>query len=87
MTSAWGGHTATDDPKLVFYNRYAGSPNYVSTDGGTTFTSSTLTSPGSGYACFALDRGTLLDMHSAGIFKLNVFYTVPGAPAQSSKAP
>ncbi len=83
VTSAWGGHTATDDPKLVMYNRYAGSPNYVSTDGGTTFTSSTLASPGSGYACYALDRGTLLDMHSAGIFKLSTTYAVPDPSAQA----
>lgn len=83
VTSAWGGATSTDDPKLVVFNRYAGSPNYVSTDGGTTFTSSNLTSPGSGYAVTTLDRSTILDMHSGGIFKLNVFYTVPAAGAQA----
>jgi photosystem II stability/assembly factor-like uncharacterized protein len=83
VTSAWGGATATDDPKLVVYNRYAGSPNYVSTDGGTTFTSSSLLSPGSGYAMTTLDRSTILDMHSGGIYKLGVFYTVPAAAAQA----
>jgi photosystem II stability/assembly factor-like uncharacterized protein len=83
VTSAWGGATATDDPKLVVYNRYAGSPNYLSTDGGTTFTSSSLLSPGSGYAMHTLDRSTILDLHSGGIFKLGVFYTVPAAGAQA----
>ena len=83
VTSAWGGATSTDDPKLVVYNRYAGSPNYVSTDGGTTFSSSTLSSPGSGYAMWTLDRSTILDLHSAGIYKLAVFYTVPVTTAQS----
>jgi photosystem II stability/assembly factor-like uncharacterized protein len=83
VSSAWGGATATDDPKLVVYNRYAGSPNYVSTDGGETFVSSSLTNPGSGYAMLTLDRSTILDMHSGGIFKLAVFYTVPTTSAQS----
>lgn len=83
VTSAWGGATATDDPKLVVFNRYAGSPNYVSTDGGTTFTSSTLVSPGSGYALHTLDRSTILDLHSGGIYKLLVSYTVPVSTAQS----
>lgn len=83
VTSAWGGATSTDDPRLVVYNRYAGSPNYVSTDGGTTFTSSSLLSPGSGYAVHTLDRSTILDLHSGGIYKLGVFYTVPAAGAQA----
>lgn len=89
ISSAWGGSTATDDPKLVTYNRYAGSPNYVSFDGGTAFTSMNLTNPGSGYAVFAMDRSTLLDMHSQGIYKLAVSYTVPAAaaPAVAVTAP
>jgi photosystem II stability/assembly factor-like uncharacterized protein len=83
VTSAWGGATAADDPRLVVYNRYAGSPNYVSTDGGTTFISSSLTNPGSGYAMTTLDRSTILDLHSGGIYKLAVSYTVPAPAAQS----
>lgn len=83
VTSAWGGVTSTDDPRLVVYNRYAGSPNYVSTDGGTSFNTSNLSNPGSGYSCWTLDRSTILDMHSAGIYKLGVTYTVPPAAAQA----
>ncbi len=79
VSSAWGGHTATDDPKLVVFNRYAGTPNYISFDGGTSFTSTSLSGPGSGYAIFAMDRSTILDMHSAGIFKLLVGYAFPPA--------
>lgn len=82
VTSAWGGATSTDDPKVVIYNRYAGSPNYVSTDGGTSFTSSSLTG-GSGYAVTTLDRSTILDLHSGGIYKLYVSYTVPAAAPQA----
>lgn len=82
VTSAWGGATSADDPKVVIYNRYAGSPNYVSTDGGTTFTSTSITG-GSGYAVTTLDRSTILDLHSGGIHKLNVTYTVPAAGGQA----
>ncbi|MGH7723894.1 MAG: choice-of-anchor D domain-containing protein [Candidatus Eiseniibacteriota bacterium] len=81
VSSAWGGHTATDDPKLVVFNRYAGTPNYISFDGGTSFTSTSLSSPGSGYAIHAMDRSTILDMHSAGIYKLLVGYSFPPATA------
>jgi photosystem II stability/assembly factor-like uncharacterized protein len=82
-SSAWGSSVAPDDPKMVVYNRYAGTPNYLSTDGGSTFASINLTNPGSGYALYALDRSTILDMHSNGIYKLNVAYTVPSAAGQA----
>jgi photosystem II stability/assembly factor-like uncharacterized protein len=59
-------------PKAVAFNRYAGVPNYLSTDQGASFQPSSLTTPGSGYAMLGLDRSTWLDLHSFGVYKLAV---------------
>jgi photosystem II stability/assembly factor-like uncharacterized protein len=72
VTSAWGGAIANDDPKAVVFNRYAGVPNYLSVDQGSTFATSNLDNPGSGYAVIGLDRSTWLDLHSYGVYKLAI---------------
>lgn len=75
VSSAWGGATSNDDPKAVAFNRYAGIPNYLSTDQGATYASSNLSNPGSGYAMLGIDRSTWLDLHSFGVYKLAVTHS------------
>jgi len=70
ISSAWGGATSNDDPRVVAFNRYAGIPNYLSTDQGATFVSQNMTNPGAGYSLLGLDRSTWLDMHSFGVYRL-----------------
>ena len=77
VSSAWGGGTSNDDPKVVAFNRYAGIPNYLSTDQGNTFVAQNITNPGSGYSLLGLDRSTWLDMHSFGVYKLGIVQTPP----------
>jgi hypothetical protein len=83
VSSAWGGATAYDDPKAVCFNRYAGVPNYLSTDQGQSYASSNLTTPGSGYAMIGLDRSTWVDLHSFGVYKLAITQTPVSNGAQS----
>ncbi len=83
VSSAWGGGTSNDDPNAVGFNRYAGIPNFISTDEGTTFTGSNLNNPGSGYAILGLDRSSWLDLHSYGVYKLVISQTPQNVLVQS----
>jgi photosystem II stability/assembly factor-like uncharacterized protein len=83
VSSAWGGAIENDDPRAVGFNRYAGIPNYISTDQGLNYAGSNLSSPGSGYAMLGLDRSTWLDLHSFGVYKLVVTQTPVSQSLQS----
>lgn len=75
-TSTWGTDIAKDDPNVVAYGRYGGSPSYLSTDGGVNFSSIPLMGSNSGM--LAYDRATfLVHQASAGVWKCNIIYTVP----------
>ena len=86
-SNMWAADIARDDPTAVSYGTY-GTTMYISTDAGTTFTS---TSAGGSYGAGVLfyDKGTLIYQQGTGIYKLNnVSYIVPTAIHQiSSEAP
>src|SRR6185436_18842689 len=50
---------------------------------GASYTSSNLTSPGSGYAMLGLDRSSWLDLHSFGVYKLVVNHVMASQGGQS----
>ncbi|MEP7145591.1 MAG: hypothetical protein ABI792_01140 [bacterium] len=72
-TSGWASDICHEDPSLVLKGTY-GSPTYVSTNAGTTFTSTAIAG-GSGGGVIVPDRGYLIAMQSAGLFKMNIVYT------------
>jgi photosystem II stability/assembly factor-like uncharacterized protein len=79
--STWGADVAKDDPNLFMYGTYGGSTSFLSTNAGSTFTSTTLTGSNSGMLCY--DRATFLaHQASGGVWKYNIGYTVPSSPAQ-----
>jgi len=78
--STWGVDIAKDDPNVVMYGVYGGGTSYLSIDGGTTFTTSSLT--GSNYAILCYDRATFLTQQSGGIYKYTISYTVPTSNVQ-----
>ncbi len=73
--STWGVDIAKDDPNVVLYGVYGGATSYLSTNGGNSFSTSSLN--GSNYALFCYDRSTFLAQQSGGLWKYNITYTVP----------
>jgi photosystem II stability/assembly factor-like uncharacterized protein len=80
-SSTWGVDIAKDDPNVVMYGVYGGATSYLSSNAGTSFSTSPLT--GSNYAILAYDRGTFLAQQSGGIYKYNFTYTVPTSSQQA----
>ncbi len=73
--STWGVDVAKDDPNVVMFGVYGGGQSYLSTNAGTSFSTSSLN--GSNYAILAYDRETFLAQQSSGVFSYSVTYTVP----------
>ncbi len=80
-SSTWGVDIAKDDPNVVMYGVYGGGTSYLSSNAGSSFSTSPLT--GSNYAILAYDRGTFLAQQSGGIYKYNFTYTVPTSSQQA----
>jgi photosystem II stability/assembly factor-like uncharacterized protein len=73
-SNCWAADVAKDDPNVIVYGTY-GSTVYISTDGGTNFTSTTVpSSPEAGILVY--DRGNIFAQHGGGVYKLGVTYTV-----------
>jgi hypothetical protein len=73
-SNCWATDISKDDPTVIAYGTY-GATVYLSTDGGTSFTSTNVpSSPEAGL--LAYDRGTILAQHGGGVYKLVVAYSV-----------
>ncbi len=73
--SAWAVDIAKDDITAVAYGLYSGTV-YHSTNSGSSFTSTSVgSSPEAGMLYY--DKGTLFSQKGAGVYKLNINYTVP----------
>ncbi len=79
--SAWGTDVCKEDPNLVIFGVYSGGSAYLSVDGGSTYTSSTL--PGSNYSFYARDRGCIIAEQGGGLYKLYSTYTFNGNSGQN----
>lgn len=79
--SAWGCDIAKDDPNVVIFGVYGGGQIYISTNGGSSFSSAAIS--GSNYAVMGYDRSTFLAQQSGAVWKLGISYTVPATNIQS----
>jgi photosystem II stability/assembly factor-like uncharacterized protein len=82
VTSAWGTDIAKDDPNLVIFGVYSGGNSWLSVDGGVTFTNNLLS--GSNYSFYLRDRGTILALQSAGVYKMMFTYSYTPNTTQSA---
>lgn len=74
-SSMWATDIAKDDPTAVAYGVY-GSQVYISTNSGTSFATTTVSSsPEAGMLFY--DKGNLLVQKSGGVYKCVITYTVP----------
>ncbi|MFN0157183.1 MAG: VPS10 domain-containing protein [Bacteroidota bacterium] len=78
--STWGTDVSKDDPNVLIYGVYSGGLAYLSTNAGTSFTTSSLGTTNYSYLCY--DRGTILAQQSGGVYKLAFSYVVPISNAQ-----
>lgn len=79
--STWGADIARDDPNVVLYGTYGGSTSFLSTNGGNSFMSSSLSGSNSGLLCY--DRATFLAQQTGGVSKYYITYTVPVTNGQA----
>jgi photosystem II stability/assembly factor-like uncharacterized protein len=79
--STWGTDVAKDDPNIVMYGVYGGGTSYLSTNSGTSFTTSSLT--GSNTAILCYDRATFLALQTGALWKYIITYTVPVTNVQT----
>jgi hypothetical protein len=79
--STWGVDIAKDDPNVIMYGVYGGSTSYLSTNAGSTFSTSSLS--GSNYAILAYDRATFIAQQGGGVWKYAISYSVPISNTQA----
>jgi hypothetical protein len=79
--SAWGTDIARDDPNVVVFGVYSGLLMYVSFDGGTTFTTSSI--GGSNYGVYTRDRNCMLAEQGDGLYKMYTSYSFTPTGTQS----
>ncbi len=72
--SLWATDIAKDDPTAVCYDFY-GSNAFISTNSGSSFTSTNVGSSPAAGICF-LDKANLLIQHGGGVYKYTVSYNV-----------
>ena len=73
-SSGWGSDMSHEDPTVVLKGSY-GSPTYMTTNSGTSFTSTTV-GGGCGAGIIVPDRSYLLAMQCSGLFKMTFSYSV-----------
>lgn len=81
-SASWGTDIARDDPDVVMIGQYSGSASMLSTDGGASFSSNSLS--GSNYSFLLRDRSTILAEQGGGIYKMRFAHNHnPGIAAAS----
>ena len=79
--SSWGTDIARDDPNVVIIGQYSGGVSRVSTDGGATFASISLS--GTNYSFMAVDRSDLFAEQSSTMYKMRFVYGYTPSSTQS----
>jgi hypothetical protein len=74
--SGWGSDICREDPNVYLTGTYSGSTGYTTTNGGTSFTNSTITS-GSGAGIIVMEKAYMLAQQTTNLLKLSVSYNVP----------
>lgn len=72
--SGWGSDLCHEDPNVVLTGNY-GSQAYLSTNGGANFFNVDAGLSGAGAGIMVTERGTMMNMQTGNLFKLNIVYT------------
>ncbi|MEO8666483.1 MAG: hypothetical protein ABI462_13410, partial [Ignavibacteria bacterium] len=72
--SGWGSDLCHEDPTVVLTGNY-GSQAYLTTNGGTSFFNIDNGLSGAGAGIMVPERGTMLNMQTGNLFKLEILYT------------
>ena len=72
--SGWGSDLCHEDPNVVLTGNY-GAQSYLSTNGGVNFFNVDAGLSGAGAGMMVTERGTMLNMQTGNLYKLNIVYT------------
>ena len=72
--SGWGSDLCHEDPNVVLTGNY-GSQAYLTTNGGANFFNVDAGLAGAGAGMMVTERGTMMNMQTGNLFKLNIVYT------------